>query len=116
MADQKNEPISMGDDEPLSLEGGEKDAGSTSVKAFGGQKPSFAPVGAFKRPLNLTVAGATRCRVFHSKISPPSLEYMENQINQWIDSDKIEVKHVGHLIGDMEGKAIVPNVIVVVWY
>lgn len=107
-----NEPISLGDDEPLGLEGGE---GSTAVKAFGAQK-SAAHTGAFSRPLNLTGTGATRCRVFYSKISPPSLEYMENQINQWIDGDKIEVKHIGHLIGGMEGKTVVPNVIVVVWY
>jgi hypothetical protein len=72
--------------------------------------------GEFKRPLNLTGQGATRCKFYHSKIAAPSLEFMENQINQWLDSEKVEVKQVSQVIGIMEGKTPVPNLIVMIWY
>jgi len=64
----------------------------------------------------VTGQGATRCRIFHSKIAAAPLENMEQAINEWLDSEKIEVKNVGHVIGTMEGKRPEPNVIVMVWY
>jgi len=70
----------------------------------------------YKRPVNVTGTGATRCRLFHCKIADSSLEHLENQINEWIDDEGVEVKHVGHMVGLMEGKHTEPNVIVIVWY
>ncbi len=70
----------------------------------------------FKRPLNFNGQGATRCRLFHCKVAESSMEYMENQINDWLDSEQVEVKQVGHVVGMMEGKHSEPNVIVMVWY
>ena len=58
----------------------------------------------FRREMNLDGKGATRCRLFTSKIGMGPLTHMEEMINEWLDSDKIEVKHVGHVIGTMEGK------------
>jgi len=70
----------------------------------------------FKRPMNLNGTGATRCRVFHSKIAEAPLQVMENHINEWIDAEEIEVKHVGHVVGAMQGKSTEPNIIVIIWY
>jgi hypothetical protein len=70
----------------------------------------------FKRPVNLNGQGATRCRMFHCKVAESSMDNMENQINDWLDSGQIEVKQVGHVVGMMEGKHTEPNVIVIVWY
>ena len=70
----------------------------------------------YKRPLNLTGTGATRCRMFHSRVSIIPMEYMQGAINDWIDAEGIEVKHVDTLIGVMEGKTPEPNLIVIVWY
>lgn len=70
----------------------------------------------FNRPLNINGQGATRCRMFFSKIAVASLDHMQQSINEWLDSEKVEVKHVGHMIGTMEGKHAEPNVIVWVWY
>jgi hypothetical protein len=70
----------------------------------------------FKRPLNLSGQGATRCRMFHCKVAESSMAHLENQINDWLDSEHVEVKHVGHVVGMMEGKHTEPNVIVMVWY
>ncbi len=70
----------------------------------------------FKRPLNNDGKGATRCRIFHSKIQENPLLHMETMINDWIDEEDIEVKHVGQCIGTMEGKRSEPNMLVMVWY
>jgi hypothetical protein len=81
--------------------------GASSMKA---DKPQF------KRPLHLSQTDATRCRIFHSRIALGPLEHMERSINEWVDSQDIGIKHVGHVIGVMEGKTAEPNLIMVVWY
>jgi len=89
---------------------------SASLKAFGAGAAAAAKRKQYTRPVNLPGTGAVRCRLFHSKIAPVPLEHMEEQINDWLDGEQIEIKHVGHVIGTMEGKRTEPNLIVMVWY
>jgi hypothetical protein len=125
--DPEEQPIKLeGEDEPIRLEG--EDAPLGLVEAEGAAQ--FAPGGVktfgitgeaehiseYKRSLNVDGTGATRCRLFHAKIAIAPLEHLERQINEWIDGDQIEIKHVGHLIGTMEGKRPEPNLLVIVWY
>ena len=105
---EEEEPIKLVEDDEASL-------GEAHVRAFG-QKKAASTGPQFKRPLNVTGQGATRCRVFYSKIADSSLRHMEEVINEWADSEEIDIKHVGHVIGTMEGKHPVPNVVVFVWY
>jgi hypothetical protein len=70
----------------------------------------------YQRSLNLTGTGATRCRLFHSRIALAPLEHLEKTINDWIDAEDIEIKHVGHVIGEMSGKTQEDNLLVMVWY
>ena len=85
------------------------------VRAFGSTLDQERKV-RFQRPVNLTGQGAVRCRIFHSKIAVASLEHLEHSINEWLDGNKVEIKHVGHVIGIMEGKRPEPNLLVMVWY
>ncbi len=113
----EEEPIHIeGDDEPLSLVSGGSEATSEGInlKVMGIAEGAAATK--FTRPLNTNGTGATRFRMFHSKISIAPLENLEHSINEWIDGGKIEVKHVDHLIGTMEGKRPEPNLLVMVWY
>lgn len=71
----------------------------------------------FKRPLLPNISGATRCRTFHCKLSEAAVEFMNNQINEWLDhNDKIVVKFSNSTIGNFEGKHTEPNLIVTVFY
>ena len=126
MADE-TEDIHVPDDEPISIEPDADDeapislaeggpSGARAVRALGGASAADKRTSKFSRSLNVTGQGATRCRIFRSKIAIASLDFMENQINEWLDSDQIEIKHVGHVIGTMEGKRPEPNLIVTVWY
>ena len=108
------EPVEGVADEPIELVDSVED-GAPSISAFGGGA-QISHQQEFRRPLNKDGTGATRCRIFHSRIAAAPLDYMQNQINQWIDADTIEVKHVGHTIGVMEGKTPEPNLIVMIWY
>jgi hypothetical protein len=102
------------DEEPITLvEEGE--TGATAMRTFG-TAAAVARKSQFKRTLNVTGTGATRCRIFHSKIAIAPLEHLEGDINDWLDSEEIEVKQVGHIIGTMEGKRPEPNLLVIVWY
>ena len=103
------------DEEPISLVRSSEEKPS-SARAFGADAAKAGKEKVFKRPLNITGRGATRVRLFHSKIAVTSLEHLERQINDWLDSEEIEVKHVGHTIGTMTGKAPEPNLLVTIWY
>ncbi len=108
--EDEEETISLIDDEELH---------ASQVRAFGGaaSKMGAGHKADFQRALNNSGQGATRCRIFHSKLAATSLEYMEKQINDWVDSDPtIDIKQVGHSIGVMTGKTAETSLIVTVWY
>jgi hypothetical protein len=90
---------------------------SSKIRAFGSVAAPLAEQRKqFQRTPNLTGAGAVRCRMFNSKISVPALEHMVEKINEWLDSEEVEVKAVNQVVGVMEGKTPEPNLIVTVWY
>jgi len=66
--------------------------------------------------MNVTGTGATRCKIFHSKIAVGPMEYMQKSINDWVDSGDIEIKDVTQVVGIMEGKRPEPNLIITIWY
>ena len=119
----EEEPISLDEEKPISLDDDEEtislvessdESDGLALKTIGAAANVQATK--FTRPLNADGSGATRFRIFHSKISLAPLENLEHTINEWIDGDKIEVKHVGQLIGTMEGKRPEPNLLVMIWY
>jgi hypothetical protein len=71
---------------------------------------------AYRRALNVTGAGATRCRIFTAKIAPAPMDYMQKSINDWLDQEDLEVKFVSQVVGVLEGKRSEPNLIVTIWY
>ena len=112
-----DEPISLVDEEPISLSETDDSSEAGSKIHAGAAGLGVEHKADFARTLLPDSSGATRCRFFHTKLLISSIEYMENQINEWIDSDDtIVVKHIGHVIGDMTGKLTEPNLIVCVWY
>jgi len=114
-------PKRVEDDEPIALvdfDDLEKPAEGTGMKkrVAGAAARGLTHKAEFKRETNLTGQGATRVRLFYSKIADGPLLHMESMINDWIDEEGIEVKQTGHVIGTLEGKRAEPNLIVVVWY
>jgi hypothetical protein len=73
--------------------------------------------GRFKRPLRPDGVGATRCRMFHCRISQGATDFMVNQINEWLEENKeVTLKFATTTIGMFEGKHTEPNLITTVFY
>lgn len=71
----------------------------------------------FNRQLDPRAVFSTRCRTFHSKLSEAALEFMNNQINEWIDKhDDLSIKFATSTIGTFEGKHSEPNLILTLFY
>ncbi|HYE60462.1 MAG TPA: hypothetical protein VD997_00575 [Phycisphaerales bacterium] len=94
------------------------DAGSPKIQAFEqrlGSKGSHEDK--WKRSPNVTGKGAIHVKSFHCKLNNESLEFMDQQINEWLDAHpQYEVKLVNTTVGDWTGKqGREPNLIVQVW-
>ena len=94
-------------------------AGTPSkIKAFGGEKASSTgPAAKFNRTPHVTGYGACRVRSFLGKISGPGMEFMDNNINLWLDSHpEVEVKFVTTTIGPTDGKSNDTSIVMNLWY
>ena len=70
----------------------------------------------WKRSPNVNGTGAIHCKSFHCKLVGESLEFLDQQINEWLDAHpQYEVKFVNSTIGEWTGKLKEPNLIVQVW-
>jgi len=92
----------------------------TKIRSFGegaitaGQ--GLVDTSTLKRPLSKG-SSATRCRTFHSKLTDAAVAYMNNQVNEWVDSDPdIEIKFASSTIGTFEGKHSEQNLIITIFY
>jgi hypothetical protein len=70
----------------------------------------------WERSPNVTGSGAIHCKSFHCKLTGDSLEFLDQQINEWLDKHpQYEVKMVTSSIGTWTGKLKEPNLIMTVW-
>ena len=70
----------------------------------------------WQRKSNKTGVGATHVKTFHAKLTGESLEFLDKQINDWLDTHPDhEVKFSTSTVGEWTGKLKEPNVIVQVW-
>lgn len=71
----------------------------------------------FKRKPDPNALGCCRMRIFHAKLSEGALEYMNNQINEWLDENEdINIKYATTTIGLFESKHTEPNIFMSVFY
>jgi hypothetical protein len=70
----------------------------------------------WSRTPNVTGTGAIHVKSFHCKLTGESLEFLDRQINEWLDAHpQYEVKFVTSSVGDWTGKLKEPNLIVQLW-
>ncbi len=71
----------------------------------------------FKRKMDPEMPHAIRCRTFHCKLSEGAIEFLNNQINEWLDSNPdIFIKFAKTNIGPFEGKHTEPNLLVTLFF
>lgn len=94
----------------------------TAIKSFGGGPGGMTEGAAaheerLKRPLLRDVPLATRCKIFHCKLSDSSFAYLSDQINEWADGrEDVQIKFATTTIGVVEGKHADAHLIVTVFY
>lgn len=109
------------EDNPISLEGPDDAPGSGMSKihsfATGSSLAGVHHDEKLKRPLSGATDAPTRCRTFHSKLNDASIAYMNDQINEWVDSDvRIFIKTVSTAVGLFEGKHPEPHLFITMFY
>lgn len=93
------------------------DAGSSKIRPMAqGLLGGTRHEDTWDRSPNVTGTGAIHVKSFHCKLTGESLEYLDRQINEWLDDHpQYEVKFVTTAIGEWTGKLKEPNLIVQVW-
>ena len=112
------EPIEFDDDDDISSDSSVEDLSSSRIHSATSMGRAAAwDESKFKRPLQPGIDGATRCRTFHCKLSEGALEFMMNQINEWLEAnEEIVIKFSNSSIGPFEGKHTEQNIIITVFY
>lgn len=104
--------------EPIGLvEELQSGAPAKSITMVGGAGGGSVRKTAWQRQTNVTHTGSVRIRTFHGKLSQQGLEYLDNQVNEWLDAHpEVEVKSVTSTVGTFEGKMREPALILNLWY
>jgi hypothetical protein len=86
------------------------------IRAFEQKLTSGRHEDSWNRTPNVTGTGAIHVKSFHAKLTGESLEFLDRQINEWLDAHpQYEVKFVSTSVGEWTGKLKEPNLIVQVW-
>lgn len=118
-------PVSEGKrdvaDESLSLvsETEMRVAGSNRIRSFseGSTLAGVHHEENYKRPIAGPNEPATRCRTFHGKLTAAGLAHMDEQINEWLDSNpQVFIKSCTSTVGIFEGKTKEPHLLVTMFY
>jgi hypothetical protein len=105
-------------EEPLELVADDKPAAEApKSKIHGISSVNSLAAHTYKRPTNLDNCGAVRMRTFHCRLSEQGVEYLDQTINDWLESHPdIEVKFTTSTVGMWDGKLKEPTLILNVWY
>ena len=89
---------------------------SSKIKTFEQKLRSTRHEDSWSRTPNSTGTGAIHVKSFHCKLTGDSLDFLDQQVNEWLDAHpQYEVKLVTTSIGTWTGKLKEPNLIVNVW-
>lgn len=112
-------PAQHQDDELASIgliNDAEASAAEHKIRAISGNAATVRK-DAYKRTPFKSGQGVCRVRSFHGRLSIQGLEYMDNQINEWLDAHpEVEVKLVTSQVGTFEGKIREPALVLNLWY
>lgn len=114
------------DFEPIELDGFDdedhNDLSSTSTRIHSATAATLGTAhgwddSKYNRPIDPKATTAIRCRSFHSKLTDSALQFMDDQINGWLeDNNHIHIKFATSTIGMFEGKHAEANLIITMFY
>lgn len=115
-----DDPIDLSSDDPIGplaaqpVAEPELAAASSKITTFGQRQRHEDHL---DRTPNVTGTGAIHCKVFHCKLREDALDFLETQINDWLDKHpEYEVKFVTSSVGELKTKTqSEPAIFLTVW-
>lgn len=108
-------PLDIGE-EPVPVVSSNEGGGANKIRTFEQKLGAARHEDKWNRTPNVTGAGAIHMKSFHCRLTGDSLEFLDQQINEWLDAHpQYEVKMVTTSVGMWSGKLKEPNLIVNVW-
>lgn len=112
--------LGMDDTLPLDVDPGEAQESQQEkrpkIRSFEQKLATGRHEDTWDRSPNVTGTGAIHVKSFHSRLTGDSLEFLDQQINEWLDKHpQYEVKLVTTAVGTWSGKLKEPNLVVNVW-
>ena len=91
--------------------------GRSKIKPFEQRMGSGHEAGHhYKRRPTADGTGACRVKSFHCRLTGDSLDFLDDQINSWLDQHpECEVKYVTSTVGEWAGKTREPSLIINLW-
>jgi hypothetical protein len=118
---QRPAPVAPPPDDPIALveELTEEEVGTATpakkIKAFG--EEGMRKHHDWKRTPVVSGQGACRVKSFHGKYSDQGIQYLDDAINEFLDSHpEVEVKFVTSTVMVFEGKIREPALVLNLWY
>jgi len=103
----------------IDIEGGEEstESGRSQISMFGSQQGKAGSEDKWQRQPNSTGHGAVHLKLFHAKLREDALEYLEGQVNDWLDKHpECEVKFSQMTVGQLKSKhADEPALFMSIW-
>ncbi len=93
-------------------------APATAPKPPAPRPPAPRPV-APARPVASVGAAerVTGCKTFFTKLHPGAIDFLDEQINQWLkDNPAVVIKMTNTTTGEVQGKKTEANILLTVWY
>ncbi|MDP7008147.1 MAG: hypothetical protein QGI78_01095 [Phycisphaerales bacterium] len=110
--EKQTDDIPLAGDLPISDSSGPEGL-TRKITAFGAKNKHED---SWSRVPNTNGTGAIHVRTFHSKLTDDALNYLDQQVNEWLDAHpQYEVKQVNTTIGTFTGKVKEPHIICQVW-
>jgi hypothetical protein len=92
-------------------------SGRKVIRAFGGVGGHKIDESQLQRALQKTGTGATRIKIFHTKMNDGAVDFLCQTVNEWTDKNPdIDIKLVQSTVGIWEGKHPEPHLILTIWY
>ena len=109
-------PLDLAPDTPKPQAAASAEPAPSKIRTFEQKLGGSKHEDSWNRTPNVTGTGAIHVKSFHCKLTGDSLDFLDQQINEWLDAHpQYEVKFVTTSIGTWTGKLKEPNLIVNVW-
>jgi hypothetical protein len=104
-APQQDQPIALISDDEATISTKQPDRSRAIHSSSGTLGVAHRAEDKYQRALTTADQGASRCRIFHARLSDGAISYLESQVNDWLDANpNVYIKFSTTTVGSFEAK------------